>query len=237
MLAAGPAQPSGSAVETSTDEYGYAWIILRDEDFEDLVVAINTVSSSLEGGGYGDRLLAAVFAFEEEGRPIYFIYNFKRGSFYPFVPAGSKQVPVCVEVSGHGRQSTKSFTPAARTSGFPASTATAGSFWWFRGVEPLGLPLVTRELAPAPAGKPSPPPRPAYARVIHPFARTPRATPRAWEARAIRRSASGPPRARERIHDRVRDCIRRRRRRAPSTPNHSRSLSITRRTRANGKPK
>src|SRR5207248_2669120 len=55
------------------------------------------------------------------------------------------------------RQSTKSFTPAARTSGFPASTATAGSFWWFRGVKPLGLPLVTRELAPAAAGKASTP--------------------------------------------------------------------------------
>ena len=31
-------------------------------------------------------------AFEEEGRPIYFIYNYKRGFFYPFVPApGEKQ--------------------------------------------------------------------------------------------------------------------------------------------------
>ena len=81
------AADTGTTVETSTDEYGYAWIILRDSDFEDLVVAINTVSSSLEGGGYGDRLLASVFAFEEDGRPLYFIYNFKRGFYYPFVPA------------------------------------------------------------------------------------------------------------------------------------------------------
>jgi hypothetical protein len=81
------ASDTGTTVETSTDAYGYAWIILRDADFEDLVVSINTVSSSLEGGGYGDRLLAAVFAFEEEGRPVYFIYNYKRGFFYPFVPA------------------------------------------------------------------------------------------------------------------------------------------------------
>jgi hypothetical protein len=86
-LLTGAAADTGTTVETQTDEYGYAWIILRDEDFEDLVVSINTVSSSLEGGGYGDRLLAAVFAFEEEGRPIYFIYNYKRGHFYPFVPA------------------------------------------------------------------------------------------------------------------------------------------------------
>jgi hypothetical protein len=86
------AEDTGTTVETSVDEYGFRWIVLRDDDFEDLVVSINMVSSSLETSGYGDRVLAAVFAFEEEGRPIYFIYNYKRGFFYPFVPApGSKQ--------------------------------------------------------------------------------------------------------------------------------------------------
>jgi hypothetical protein len=91
-LLRGVGSDSGTTVETSDDEFGYRWIVLRDDDFEDLVVAINTVATSLESSGYGDRLLAAVFAFEEEGRPIYFIYNFKRGSFYPFVPApGEKQ--------------------------------------------------------------------------------------------------------------------------------------------------
>ena len=91
-LLQGAAADTGTKVETATDDYGYAWIVLRDEDFDDLVVAINTVSSGLEGGGYGDRLLAAVFAFEEDGRPVYFIYNFKRGAYYPFVPApGDKQ--------------------------------------------------------------------------------------------------------------------------------------------------
>jgi hypothetical protein len=91
-LLRGVGSDSGTTVETSDDEYGYRWIVLRDDDFEDLVVAINTIASSLETGGYGDRILAAVFAFEEEGRPIYFIYNYKRGFFYPFVPApGDKQ--------------------------------------------------------------------------------------------------------------------------------------------------
>ena len=86
------AEDTGTKVETSADAYGYRWIVLRDDDFDDLVVAINTVSSSLETSGYGDRVLAAVFAFEEEGRPVYFIYNYKRGFFYPFVPApGDKQ--------------------------------------------------------------------------------------------------------------------------------------------------
>ena len=63
----------------------------EDPDFDDLVVAINTVSSQLQGAGYGDRVLAAVFAFEENGKPLYFIYNFKRGAYYPFVPATGEQ--------------------------------------------------------------------------------------------------------------------------------------------------
>jgi hypothetical protein len=84
------AQDTGTTVESKDDEYGYHWIILRDSDFEDLVVSLNVVSSSLEGGGYGDRLLCAVFSFESSGKPLYFIYNFKRGAYYPFVPTGAK---------------------------------------------------------------------------------------------------------------------------------------------------
>ena len=91
-LLRGVGDETGTSVETSSDEYGYRWIVLRDDDFDDLVVAINMVSTTLETSGYGDRVLAAVFAFEEEGRPVYFIYNYKRGYFYPFVPApGSQQ--------------------------------------------------------------------------------------------------------------------------------------------------
>jgi PspAB-like protein len=91
-LLRGTAEETGTEVESADDEFGYRWLVLRDPDFEDLVVSLNTVSTQLQCGGYGDRLLAAVFAFEEEGRPLYFIYNFKRGAFYPFVPAkGDKQ--------------------------------------------------------------------------------------------------------------------------------------------------
>ena len=96
-LLEGAAADTGTTVESSDDEHGYRWIVLRDEDFEDLVVSLNTVSSQLQGGGYGDRLLACVFAFEEDARtgsgsrPVYFIYNFKRGAYYPFVPAGGEQ--------------------------------------------------------------------------------------------------------------------------------------------------
>ena len=85
------AKDTGTTVESADDEFGYRWIILRDPDFEDLVVSLNVVSSQLESGGYGDRLLCAVFQFEGNGAPIYFIYNFKRGAYYPFVPSGEKK--------------------------------------------------------------------------------------------------------------------------------------------------
>jgi hypothetical protein len=84
-------QDTGTALETSADEYGYRWLIFRDEDFEDLVVALNTISTQLQESGYGDRLLAAIFPFERDGRKIYFIYNFKRGGYYPFIPAPGDQ--------------------------------------------------------------------------------------------------------------------------------------------------
>jgi hypothetical protein len=82
------ASDSGIAVESSDDSYGYRWLVLRGTSFEDLVVGVNAVSGSLESGGYGDRVLCAVFGFEDEGgHRVYWIYNYKRGSFYPFVPA------------------------------------------------------------------------------------------------------------------------------------------------------
>ena len=83
----------GTTVESTDDAYGYRWVIVRDQgSTEDLVVAINAVSSALEGAGYGERLLAAVFAFKDNhGHPVYFIYNYKRGYWYPFVPASGDQ--------------------------------------------------------------------------------------------------------------------------------------------------
>ncbi len=78
---------SGTTVETSEDTYGFSWLILRGQEFEDLVVGINAVSSALEAGGYGERVLCAVFGFQDSRqRPLYWIYNYKRGTFYPFVP-------------------------------------------------------------------------------------------------------------------------------------------------------
>lgn len=83
---------SGTSVSTQDDSYGYRWMILRSPEgapsIEDLAVGINAVSGSIETAGHGERLLCAVFAFTDaQKRRIYFIYNYKRGFWYPFVPA------------------------------------------------------------------------------------------------------------------------------------------------------
>ncbi len=83
---------SGTTVTSEDDSYRYRWLILRGGEFDDLVVGINAVGSALEAGGYGDRVLCAVFAFEDSHkRSVYWIYNYKRGSFYPFAPAGGAE--------------------------------------------------------------------------------------------------------------------------------------------------
>ena len=88
----GTASDSGVSVDTSDDSYGFRWLELHGKDFDDLVVGINAVSSSLEAGGYGERVLCAVFAFEDrQKRPLYWIYNYKRGAFYPFAPGAGPQ--------------------------------------------------------------------------------------------------------------------------------------------------
>jgi len=83
---------SGTKVSTQDDSYGYRWMVLRNSEgspVEDLAVGINAVSSSIETAGHGERLLCAVFAFADaQKRKLYFIYNYKRGYWYPFVPVG-----------------------------------------------------------------------------------------------------------------------------------------------------
>jgi hypothetical protein len=87
------AQASGSEVRRRQDSMGYQWLVVRDRDFEDLVTGIHLVASELIARGFGEQLLAAIFAFEggeREGR-TYLIYGFKRGAFWPFVPTGKEQ--------------------------------------------------------------------------------------------------------------------------------------------------
>ena len=58
------AQTSGSEVRRRQDSLGYQWLVVRDRDFEDLVTGVHLVASELAAHGFGEQLLAAIFAFE-----------------------------------------------------------------------------------------------------------------------------------------------------------------------------
>jgi PspA associated protein B len=86
------ADSAGSKIERKTDSYNYEWVIVRDSEFEDLVTAVHLVASELVAQGFGGQLLAAPFRFEGTGKnPVYWIYGFKRGAFWPFIPTGENQ--------------------------------------------------------------------------------------------------------------------------------------------------
>ena len=89
----GTGTETGTTIASHDDEFGYRWMVMSDPDIEDLAVALNAVTDALAVGGYSDRVLAAVFSFEDaQKQPLYLIYNYKRGAWYPFVPAaGDKQ--------------------------------------------------------------------------------------------------------------------------------------------------
>jgi hypothetical protein len=85
------AQESGSRVRRRSDEYGFEWLIIEDPDFEDLISTVHLVGSELKARGFGPQLLAAIFRFDGGKHPVYWIYGYKRGAFWPFVPTGKDQ--------------------------------------------------------------------------------------------------------------------------------------------------
>ena len=85
------AREASSRIERSTDSYGYEWLIVRDNDFEDLVTTVHLIASELAARGFGEQLLAAAFRFAGGKLPVLWIYGYKRGAFWPFVPTGEGQ--------------------------------------------------------------------------------------------------------------------------------------------------
>jgi hypothetical protein len=85
------ARDSGSKVERHDDTYGFQWIVIRDPELEDLVTTVHLVTSQLQERGFGPQLLASIFRFEGKGHPVFWIYSYKRGNFYPFIPTGEAQ--------------------------------------------------------------------------------------------------------------------------------------------------
>jgi len=92
-----------SEFKTSSDEYGYQWYIFTDSQFEDLASLVHLVSKAFAEEAYSEQLLSAVFKFTKQPngtrhRDVYLVYNYKRGTFYPFVPAGHRERDNTMEI-------------------------------------------------------------------------------------------------------------------------------------------
>jgi hypothetical protein len=84
----------GLTVKPFEDNFGYRWLIFGSKDFQALVTTLHVASQTLQERGYGSQLLFAVFRFgDDQARPVYWIYNYKRGFFYPFVPRPDSHDP------------------------------------------------------------------------------------------------------------------------------------------------
>ncbi len=81
-------------VDIRRDDLGYVWVIFTDPELEEQVALVHLAGGELESSGFGEQLLAAVFRLQPTGGaehdPVYLIYNYKRGKFYPFVPTAGR---------------------------------------------------------------------------------------------------------------------------------------------------
>lgn len=84
---------TGTEYDRYSDDHGYEWVVFHDEDPEDLVTNIHFAADTFVERRYGSRLLAAVFGFERKRDETlaYWVYSFRRGAYYPFVPAGERE--------------------------------------------------------------------------------------------------------------------------------------------------
>ncbi|WP_324664786.1 PspA-associated protein PspAB [Haloarcula sediminis] len=87
ILDAGEAE-TGTQAEFTDDSHGHRWVVLHDDDFDDLVTSIHFAADTLIERRYGSRLLAALFGFENDrsDQRAYWVYSFRRGAYYPFAP-------------------------------------------------------------------------------------------------------------------------------------------------------
>ena len=96
-LLAATSSDSGTTVSRHDDSFGFSWVVIADPDMDDLATTTHVVSQSLEERGFSEQLLCAVFGFDGAPGPLDLVYNYKRGSFYPFAPRGADRRDTILE--------------------------------------------------------------------------------------------------------------------------------------------
>jgi len=83
------ADDDGPDVEKSVDSFGFTWLTTHQADVSLLCNDLHAINTLLEEQGFGSSLLCSVAPFADPaGRKVGLVYLYKRGTFYPFAPAG-----------------------------------------------------------------------------------------------------------------------------------------------------
>ncbi len=95
------ADDKGPDVESSTDQYGFTWLVSRQDpdDVSTLVTDLHAVNTSLEEQGFGPGLLCSLVVFgDQTGRKLALVYLYKQGTFYPFAPQAGQRRDNLLEI-------------------------------------------------------------------------------------------------------------------------------------------
>ena len=76
--------------EIKDDTFGTRWVIANNSHWEELADTVHVIGETITQNGHGDRILAAVFQIDFEGKNAYWIYSLKHGNYSPFVPANGQ---------------------------------------------------------------------------------------------------------------------------------------------------
>ncbi len=96
----------GPKVERSVDQFGYTWLLVRrePEDVPGLVTDLHAINATLQDQGFGPSLLCSLIGFRTPaGASLGLVYLYKRGTFYPFAPAGQEQRDNALELQVRGQ--------------------------------------------------------------------------------------------------------------------------------------
>ncbi len=81
------------SIYVSKDEYGYEWVVIQDDELESLTTKIHLINKTLEDHSFSPALLLSAFRFQETeaDQVVYWVYLYKKGTFYPFVPLSGQR--------------------------------------------------------------------------------------------------------------------------------------------------
>jgi hypothetical protein len=81
-------------LERHVDDYGFTWLVARQDDMSALVTDLHAVNTALEAQGFGPQLLCSLVSFKDNtGRTLALVYLYKQGTFYPFAPQPGEGQP------------------------------------------------------------------------------------------------------------------------------------------------